>query len=73
MICRIISNENGDRKREVNALKCNGNHRTYSSINYIKNPYINEEDDVLFHLTLSNKTHDLEAMFHDVKVGDIFS
>lgn len=34
----------------------------------LRNPHICElEDDVLYHLNLSNKTHDLPAMFGDVK------
>lgn len=63
---RTILRKNG---LENGAAKCNGNSEKNSPVNYIKNPYLNEDEDVLFHLTLNNKTDNLEAMFHDVKVN----
>lgn len=35
----------------------------------VKNPYLKrEKEDILYHLALSNKSHDLVEMFGDVKV-----
>ena len=37
--------------------------------NFLRNPNIKHMDqDVLYHLALDNKTHDLKDMFKDVKV-----
>lgn len=48
-------------------LKCNGVMNGHSSL--VRNPYLADlNEDVLFHLQLSTETHDLKAMFHDVKV-----
>lgn len=46
---------------EINNLKSSG-------VFEIKNPYLKDlDEDVLFHLQLSTKKHDLKAMFHDVR------
>lgn len=48
---------------EINNLKSSG-------VFEIKNPYLKDlDEDVLFHLQLSTKKHDLKAMFHDVRVS----
>ena len=39
---------------------------------YVKNPYLDAMDeDILYHLDLGTKTHNLPAMFGDVKVKNI--
>lgn len=36
---------------------------------YVKNPHLgNMEEDILYHFNLSTKTHNLPAMFGDIKV-----
>lgn len=41
---------------------------------YVKNPYLDAMDeDILYHLDLGTKTHNLPAMFGDVKVKNILN
>lgn len=38
----------------------------------VKNPYLDTmEEDILYHFSLSNKTHNLPEMFGDIKVCEI--
>jgi len=41
----------------------------FYSISFVRNSHFESmEEDVLYHLALSNKSHDLKEMFGDVKV-----
>jgi len=41
----------------------------HRQVEYVKNPHLDSmEEDILYHLNLGTKTHDLPQMFGDVKV-----